>query len=142
MYVGGTNVKWIFNGGDFVCLFRALEKKVYLYLPTQKAVFEETFDQFRKHGITFTQGGQEKCGRLQLREIPQKAEFQKFPVKVFGIYSYAATNHGEKRLVNLGTLTTLAEPAKLFDMADFISLAYGLPKQDSVILDMTMKFHV
>ena len=142
MYVGGASVKWIFNDGDFVCLFRALEQKVYLFLPAQKAVFEETFAQFRQRGIKFTAGGQRKCEVLKLKEIPKNTQFQKFPVRVFTIYGTAVSSRGDKRLIDIGTLTTMAEPTKMYDVADFISLAYGLPKSDSVILDMTMKFHV
>ncbi len=142
MYWSGTSVKWIFNDGDFVCLFRGGEKKVYLVLPSKKAVFEQTFSEFHKRGITFTQGGQEACGVLRLKQSSQQSEFQKFPVKTYTVLAPAKSARGEFRMIKIGVITAMSQLPKTRDVADFITLAYGFPKVDSVVLDMRVNFRV
>lgn len=142
MYWSGENVKWIFNDGDVVCLFRGSDQKVYIFLPTRKAVFEQTFSNFRKRGITFTAGGQESCSSLLLKQASKQTQFQKFAVKTYAILSPARSSRGAVRMIDIGTVTAMAQQPKTRDMADFITIAYGLPKMDTVALDMTMRFQI
>ncbi len=142
MYWSGASVKWIFNDGDFICLFRGSDRKVFLVLPSKKAVFEQTFSEFQKRGITFTQGGQEACSVLKLKQSSKQSEFQKFPVKTYTILAPARSTGGEVRMINIGLITAMTQPPKTRDVADFITLAYGLPKVDTVVLDMRVNFRV
>lgn len=45
-------------------------------------------------------------------------------------------------MVNIGMITSMSQLPETRDVADFITLAYGLPKLDSVVLDMRVNFHV
>ena len=142
MYWNDSNVKWIFNDGDFVCMFRGNEQMVYLFLPTKKVIFEEPFSRFRKQGITFTSGTQDSCKAFVLKDIKKQSLFQKFPVKHYGVYAKAKATGGDFRLVDVAEILAMVQSPKSRDVVDFITLAYGLPKLDSVILDMTMKFRL
>lgn len=142
MYWNDSNVKWVFNDGDFVCMFRGKEQMVYLFLPVKKVIFEQPFSQFRKQGITFTSGTQESCRVFVLKDMNTQSMFLKFPVKHYGVYAKAKVTGGNFRLADIATIVAMVQPPKSRDVADFITLAYGLPKLDSVILDMTMKFRL
>ncbi len=142
MYISGQNVKWIFNDGDVVCMYRGGERKVYLACPSKKAVFEQSFEQFRRRGIVFTDGGQESFKSVTLKPSSKPTEFQKFPAKTYVILARASAGHGEIRMIDVGQITALAQPTKTPEMAEFITLAYGLPKVDAVMLDMTTRFYV
>lgn len=142
MYWNDSNVKWIFNGGEFVCMFRGKEQMVYLFLPAKKVIFEQPFSRFRKQGITFTSGTQDSCRVFVLKDMKTQSQFQKFPVKHYGVYVKAKATSGDFRLADVATIVAMVQPPKSHDVADFITLTYGLPKLESVILDMTMKFRL
>ncbi len=72
----------------------------------------------------------------------KQSQFQKFPVKHYGVYAKAKATGGDFRLVDVAEILAMVQPPKSRDVVDFITLAYGLPKLDSVILDMTMKFRL
>ncbi len=78
MYWNDSNVKWIFNDGDFVCMFRGNEQMVYLFLPTKKVIFAEPFSRFRKEGITFTSGTQDSCKAFVLKDTKSNHNFKNF----------------------------------------------------------------
>jgi len=139
LYVAGLNVKWIFNDGDVYFMYRGAERKVYLVCTSKKSLFEQPFAQFRRQGIQFTQGGQEKFESIRMR--PAKSfDFQKIPVKSYTLLADARAGRNEIRPVEIGSMVALAEPARTPEMAEFVTLSYGLKKIDSVILELRMKF--
>lgn len=142
MYVAGIDVKWIFNDGDLYCLYRGEEHKVYLACSSKKAVFVCSFDQFRKRGITFTQGGQEAFRTVTLKPADKLSVFQKFPTKNYAALARANVGRGQVRMINIGSVTTLAQPTKTKEMAEFVTQAYGLPQVDALMLDMRTNFYV
>ncbi|MCC6977160.1 MAG: hypothetical protein IT343_02475 [Candidatus Melainabacteria bacterium] len=140
LYVAGLDVKWIFNDGDVYFMYKGKERKVYLACTSKKSVFEQPFAQFKRKGIHFTQGGQDAFNPIRIKPL-KTFVLQGFPVKIYTMLAEARAGGGELRLVDIGSITALAEPTKTPEMAEFITTSYGLKKIDSVMLELKTRFY-
>lgn len=140
LYVAGLNVKWIFNDGDVYAMYKGAEHKVYLVCTSKTSVFEEPYAQFRRKGFNFTQGGQEQFEKIGLK--PDKTfEYHKIPVTRYTLLANARSAGGQVRQVDIGSMTALAEPAKIPEMAEFITVSYGIKRINAIVLELTTKFY-
>ncbi len=139
LYQSGLNVKYVFNEGDLVCLYRGDEHKVYLSCPAKKSVFVSSLADYRRRGLLFTSSGHTACETSSLKDDKKVIEFQKMRAHTYSIYSVAASRSGEIRMIFTGTLTALTKPLDA-GVAEFISISYGTPLVPSLPLEMKMRY--
>lgn len=142
LYSAGLNVKYVFNNGDIVVLYRGEEHKVYFCCPDKKAVYESNIEQFRKRGITFTNTGRSPRDLAALRDDKHQIVFQKIPAKTYTICDRIPLKNGTVKLHDVGSMTTLSQPTKIPEAAEFVAISYGVPLTPALPLAVTTYFYV
>ncbi len=141
-YYAGSNIKFVWSGGDLITIFKGSTEEVFIFNPEKHVVFETNLRKFNSTGFTFTSASLGASKHLRLR-THEKFSFQNFPAENCDVLTPKYDDRDMKpnaiqQYGKTGYLKCLDCPGIDAKTADFAATSYGCPPHGKPPLELVL----